>query len=350
MTATAVLATNGQLTTPYGKTAHGLIRGSSRYTIVGVVDVAAAGRDAGEALDGTHRNIPVHATLRDLLSILPEKPRYYILGYAVPGGAIPPEARAGIVEALEAGISVVSGMHRYLIDDSELCALATRHGAELIDVRKPRGEKHFWSGAVLNVKAPRIAVLGTDCAIGKRTTARLITELCNANGLRTEFIGTGQTGWMQGARFGFILDSTLNDFVGGEIEHAIVSAASETNPELIVLEGQSALRHPAGPCGAEFIVSGGARGVILQHAPAREFFSGFDKLGLRIPPIVEEIQLIRLLGAETLAITLNTAGLTPERLAVERARLGNETGLPVALPLEEGLDMLLPILRDYAAR
>ena len=96
-------------------------------------------------------------------------------------------------------------------------------------------------------------MLGTDCALGKRTTARFLLEACRAVGLSTELIYTGQTGWMQGAPFGFILDSVPNDFVSGELEHAIVSCWKERRPELILLEGQSALRNPSGPCGSEFL-------------------------------------------------------------------------------------------------
>ena len=74
--------------------------------------------------------------------------------------------------------------------------------------REARRELHFWSGDILEVEAPRIAVLGTDCALGKRTTARFLVEACRRAGLRTELIFTGQTGWMQGAPYGFILDSS----------------------------------------------------------------------------------------------------------------------------------------------
>ena len=96
-----------------------------------------------------------------------------------------------------------------------------------------------------------------------------------------------------------MLDALPNDFVTGELEHAILSCARELSPELILLEGQSALRNPSGPCGSELILSGAARGVILQHAPGRRFFEGHERR-VRIPPVEEEIELIRLLGARTL--------------------------------------------------
>ncbi len=348
---TAIVATNGQLSKLYGKTAHGLIRGSERFQVVGVIDPLDAGKDAGEVVDGKRRGIPVFGSLRDALDTLPQKPQFYVLGYAAPGGRLPPEYRAGIEEAIRAGLSVVSGMHQFLGDDPVLAGLARDHNVSLIDVRKNNGQAHFWSGEIFSISTPRIAVLGMDCAIGKRTTARLLTETCNDHGIRTEMITTGQTGWMQGVRFGFIFDSVLNDFVCGELEHAIVSTAREASPDLIVIEGQSSLRHPAGPCGSEFIISGGARAVILQHAPGRKFFEGYERLGCLIPPVAEEVQLIRLLGAQVLAMTLNGERLTREELLRERAVLREELDLPVILPLEEDeLRSLVPIVEAYIAQ
>ncbi|HYB52454.1 MAG TPA: DUF1611 domain-containing protein, partial [Thermoanaerobaculia bacterium] len=114
----------------------------------------------------------------------------------------------------------------------------------------------------------------------------------------------------------------------------------------IFLEGQSSLRNPSGPCGAEFIVSGGARSVILQHAPARVHFEGWEAEKLRIPPVAEEIELIGILGARVVALTLNSEGLGAEELRAARAKLERELSLPVVLPLEEGADRLVPVIRD----
>ncbi len=133
----------------------------------------------------------------------------------------------------------------------------------------------------------------------------------------------------------------------GELEHAILSCARELAPEVIFLEGQSALRNPSGPCGSELILSGAARGVILQHAPGRVFFEGHEEQGCRIPPVEEEIELVRLLGARTLALALNGESLTAEELREKRRDLERRLGIPAALPLEEGVDSLVPVVRDY---
>jgi uncharacterized NAD-dependent epimerase/dehydratase family protein len=348
---TAIVLCEGRYATINGKTAHGLVRGTERYRILAVVDAQTAGRDAGEVLDGTPRGIPILASIAQALERLSEKPDFAIVGIATSGGRMTPGLRASLREALENGLSVVNGLHEFAGDDPELAGLARKNGLTITDVRrvKPRGELHFWTGEILSLATPRVAVMGTDCALGKRTTTRMLVEACRRGGMRSEWISTGQTGWLQGAPFGILLDALPNDFVSGELEHAILSCARELSPDVIFLEGQSSLRNPSGPCGAELVVSGGARGVVLQHAPGRVFFEGFEKEGFRIPPVAEEIALIRLLGACTLGLALNGEGLTPETLRESRTALERELGIPVALPLEEGFAALVPALRAFLA-
>ena len=346
---TAIVLCNGYFRTINGKTTHGLVRGTDRYRILAIVDPPAAGRDAGEALDGIRRGIPVVASIDEALQLQTPKPDYAIVGIATAGGRFTPDLRASLREALENGLSVVNGLHEFVSDDPDLADLARAMSLTITDIRKvkPRNELHFWTGEIGRLATPRVAVLGTDCALGKRTTTRLLVEACRRDGLRAEWISTGQTGWLQGAPFGILLDALPNDFVGGELEHAILSCARELSPDVILLEGQSSLRNPSGPCGSELILSGGARGVVLQHAPGRVFFEGFEEKGYRIPPVAEEIELIRLLGARTLALTLNGVGLSREELQASRRELERELRIPVALPLEEGVGTLVPVILGF---
>ena len=271
-----------------------------------------------------------------------------VVGVATHGGALTPTIRALLLEAAALGLSLVNGLHEFAGDDPEIAAALARTGGRVVDVRraKPKKELHFWTGEIATIPAPRLAVLGMDCAIGKRTTARLLVEAANRAGVRAEMVYTGQTGWMQGARFGTILDSLPNDFVSGELEHAIVSCHRETRPDLIVVEGQSSLRNPSGPCGAELLLSAAARGVVLQHAPARRWFDGYEGR-FAIPTIESEIALIATYGARTLAVTLNGVGLSTADLAREQAALERKLGIPVIRPLEEGLERAIPALRRF---
>lgn len=344
----ALILANGYYHTPNGKTAHGLVRGSDRFDIRAVHDPDCAGRDAGELLDGRHRGIPVLGSIAAALELDPP-PRWAIVGIATHGGLFTPVVHGSLLEAIEAGLSIVNGLHEFAADDPALAAAAARRGVEIIDVRKPapRRDLHFWTGDVHSVRAPRLAVLGVDCAMGKRTTTRLLTQALSGAGVRAEMIYTGQTGWMQSGRFGFILDSVPNDYVAGELEHAIVRCDREAHPQVILLEGQSGLRNPSGPCGAEYLVSAAARGVILQLAPGRTFFEGYETLGLKLPTAREEIQLIQSYGARVLAVTLYGEGLSAEALSDAQQRLRDELGIPVVRPLEEGVEALVPVIRQY---
>lgn len=343
---TALILTNGILATSDAKTAHGLIRGTERFHIVGVIDPPAAGRDAGEFLDGKHRNIPVFESLETALKQL-QQVDSLIIGVATVGGVLPPDMLDIIRAAIQNGLSIVNGLHDYLSEKPELVALAQAHGVTLTDIRKPKLRKdlHFWSGKIYAVKCPIIAVMGTDCAVGKRTTARLIRQACEADGLKAEMIYTGQTGWMQGGRYGFIFDSTLNDFVSGEVEHAIHQCWTEARPDVILVEGQAALRNPSGPCGLEFLVSGNARHVVLVHAPKRRYYDNEPHWG-EIHSVESEIEIIRKFGSEVLALALNTEGSTDVEALDFQRYYADLLGIPVLLPLQEGVGGLLPGIKS----
>ncbi len=348
MTNTAIVLANGLYCTPNAKTAHGLVRGSSRFRVLAVVDPSATGQDAGTLLDGKHRGIPVVASIAQALAGARERPQYCIVGMATHGGRFTPELRELLLEAAHLGLAIVNGLHDYAADDPEIAEVARREGVTITDLRKPppKHELHFWTGEIYKLRTPRLAVLGMDCAIGKRTTTRLLVEALNEAGVKAEMIYTGQTGWMQGARYGLVFDSIVNDYVCGELEHALLACAREARPELMVIEGQSSLRNPSGPCGAEFLLAGGARGVILQHAPGREFFEGYEEQGLRIPPVEEEIALIAMYGARTLAVTLHEQGLSSAQLARTQQQLQARLGIPVVRPLTE-IGRLVPAVRQY---
>ncbi|MEY4811257.1 MAG: hypothetical protein RLZZ462_130 [Bacteroidota bacterium] len=342
----AIVLTDGLLMTSDAKTAHGLIRGSERFNIIGLVDGEAnAGKDAGVLLDGKHRGIPVFGTTEAAIKAL-EKVDYLIIGVATVGGILPKNMLSLIYDAVKKGISVVNGLHEYLNDKADLVAIAASTGAQLIDVRKPksRADLHFWDGAIFNVTVPIVAVIGMDCAMGKRTTARMLKQACISEGMKAEMIYTGQTGWLQGGQYGFIFDSTLNDFVSGELEHAIVSCWKEAQPDILFLEGQSALRNPSGPCGVELLISGNAKHVVLIFAPKRKYFDNEAHWG-EIPSVASEIELIQKLGSKVIAVAVNTEHCTDEEAYAYQKEYTASLGLPVLLPIQEGVAPVIPILK-----
>lgn len=344
----AVILTAGYLDASNGKTAHGLIRGTDRFNILAVIDGKHAGQDAGVVLDGQHRNIPIYASLGEFREHASESARYCVIGVATKGGVIPETLRTMLREALEHDLSIVNGLHDHVSDHPELVELAQRRGLEIIDVRKPKkfSDLHFWSGKIKTVNCPKIAVLGTDCALGKRTTARFLTQAMQKAGYRAEMIYTGQTGWMQGARYGFVFDSTLNDFISGEMEHAIVQCWEEVQPEIIFIEGQSSLRNPSGPAGSEWIVSADATAVVLQHHPVRKQYKDLEFYPAFIPSLQDEIDLIKRYGAPTVAVTLNTAKMAETESRALADRYSAELGIPVIRPIEDGVGRLVSLFRE----
>jgi uncharacterized NAD-dependent epimerase/dehydratase family protein len=191
-----------------------------------------------------------------------------------------------------------------------------------------------------------VAILGTDSAVGKRTTAWTLVDGLNEARYSAELVGTGQTAWLQGARYSIILDSLINDFLAGEIEHAVWRAWDEVGPDVIVIEGQGSLMNPAYPGGYEILAAGRPDIVILQHAPARREYDGFP--GYRLHSVRRQIQAIEFLsGKRVVAITLNHERLSDRGVEIAVERLHASTGLPVCDVLKHGIGPLIEVLVPY---
>tara|TARA_R110000868_G_scaffold37111_9_gene131503 strand:- start:36233 stop:37294 length:1062 start_codon:yes stop_codon:yes gene_type:complete len=336
---TAVILTNGLLATNSAKTAHGLLTFSRRFNIKGVIDRNSAGKDAGVALKRKPNGVPVVSDIQEFINQY-DKPEYAIIGMASKGGVLPKDFYPTIKEILSLGIHLVNGLHEPLSEIEEFKKVAYGHGDIIYDIRKskPFKDLHFWTGKVKDITSKKIAVLGTDCALGKRTTSKMLEDVLNEKGVKSEMIYTGQTGWMQGAGYGFLFDATANDFISGELEHALYECWKNNNPEVLIMEGQSGLRNPSGPCGSELIISGAADGIILQHSPVRKKFKGLEDYPADIPDILEEAKLIETLGSPVIGLCINTMDMTEEDLEPYRQKLSERTELPIVFPFFESLD------------
>jgi uncharacterized NAD-dependent epimerase/dehydratase family protein len=349
----AIVYCEGAFSTPNGKTAHGLVRFTERYRVLSVVDSRYAGRDAGEVIDGRKNGIPVLKDIAEAVKAADElgaPATHLVVGLAPDGGRLSPEARNDVKRAVELGLDVDCGLHDFLTEDPEITALSGEYGVTIRDVRKPprRSELHFFSGKIEEVTSLAIAILGTDSAVGKRTTAWILVHALRAAGRSAELVGTGQTAWMQGARYAILLDSLINDFVSGEIEHAVWAAWKERRPDVIVIEGQGSLMNPAYPGGFEILAAGRPDAVILQHAPARKDYDGFP--GYPIQPLPHQIQAIEIIsGKPVVAITVNHEGMTEGEIPAACRRIEAETGLPAFDVLFEGAGGLVNILEGRIA-
>ena len=347
----AIVYCEGTFNTLNGKTAHGLVRFTKRYRVLSVIDSRHAGQDAGDVLDGKVKNIPIVASLDQAVRMADSSNRpatHFVIGLAPDGGRLPTEARQDVSDAIAFGLNVDCGLHDFLSEDPELVNLAVKYRVEIRDIRKPPPIRalHFFSGQIEAVTALKIAVLGTDSAVGKRTTAWLIVNALHDMGLRTEMIGTGQTAWMQGAKYVIIMDSLINDFVAGEIEHAVWTAWKNEQPEVIVLEGQGSLMNPAYPGGFEILAAGRPDIIVLQHAPSRKEYDGFP--GYRIQPLAKQIEAIELLsGKPVVAVAINHENLPEEQIPLICDAIEQAVGLPAFDVLRDGPLGLVNLLKAY---
>ena len=352
MDGNALVLCEGAFETLNGKTAHGLVRFTKRYNILGVIDSTCAGKDAGEVLDGQPRGIPIYSNLAAALQANSRQVKYFVIGLAPEGGKLPPSYREMVAAAMAAGLNIDSGLHEFISDDPMFSALAQKHGVQIRDIRKPppKNELHFFSGKIKEVEAIRLAVLGTDSAIGKRTTAWKITQALNASGVKAEMIGTGQTAWMQGAKYGIRLDAIVNDYVSGEIEHAIWQCWQEEKPQVMLLEGQGSLMHPAYPGGFELIAAGRPHAIILQTAPKRTAYDGFPDFPMA--PLEKELKVIELLANRpVLALTLNHENMTDAEIETTQRQYETHFGIPCCDILKHGTQKVIDkIIENFLKR
>ncbi len=342
---TALVYCESQFGLMDGKTTAGLVRHSETYTIVGVIDSALAGKDAGEELDGIRNGIPIFASLEGALDDLLTIPNCYIYGKAPLEACIPHEERLLVLEAMQNGMNIVNGLHQFFSDDREFAAMATQCNVTIQDVRKPPSleDLHVFTGNIAAVNIPVIAVLGTDCACGKMTTAVELNEALKILGIKSMMIATGQTSLMQGFRYGAAIDALVSQFVIGEIENAVVQAFEQEQPDIILIEGQSALSHPAFMGSFGILKGSMPDGVILQHPPARAFRCDFPLLAM--PNVETEIQLIEAMAqTKVLAIALSHEDMTNLQVEATIEDYEQRLQLPTTDVLNDGCQKLVDAL------
>ena len=327
---TAVVYCEGNFGQIDGKTANGLVRHSQAYRVLSVIDSRLEGRDSGQVLDDERNGIPMVEDLEAAVTREVHIPDTLIYGMAPSTGKMSHADREVVLDAIALGMNIVCGLHEYLGDDPEISSAADATNVTIRDIRKPRPSKdmRLFDGSVSDVKAIRVAVLGTDCAIGKRTTATVLAKALNERGINTVLVGTGQTGLMQGAKYGIAMDAVPPQFCCGELERVIVAASHGDEPDVILIEGQGALSHPAF-CTSAFILRGSQpQAVILQHAPKRAHRCDFPTMPMPEPK--SEIALIEAFAdTRVIGITINHEAMTGAEVGHAIDSLSRDLGVPV---------------------
>jgi uncharacterized NAD-dependent epimerase/dehydratase family protein len=343
--ATAIVYCEANFGAIDGKTANGLIRRSEKYEILSVIDSEKAGLDTGMVLDNKPNAIPICRDLADSLAQAGSVPDFFIFGMAPSSGMLSKHERSLVLEAMSHGMNIVNGLHEFLNDDPVFEAACAASKVEILDVRKPRDKKdlHMFSGRIAEVTCPRIAVLGTDCAIGKRTTATILTRALNDFGIKAVMVGTGQTGLIQGARYGVALDAVPSQFCAGELEATIVEAFEIENPDVIIVEGQGALSHPAFSS-SSFILRGSCpNGVVLQHAPRRTNRCDFEQM--EMPKPATEINLIQTFAdTRVIGLTINHEDMSDSEVSAAITQYEHELGIPTTDALTRSPERLVEMV------
>ena len=261
--------------------------------------------------------------------------RALVIGVANQGGLIGDAWVAALVEALEAGLDLVSGMHSRLETIPALADAARRTGRRLINVRTPPAGIPIGTGRKRSGK--RLLTVGTDCALGKKYTALALHRAFVDRGIDADFRATGQTGIMIAGR-GIPMDAVVSDFEAGAAEMLSPDAAPD---HWDLIEGQGSLFNPAYAAVSLGLLHGSQPDVFLVcHDPTRTMVLGLE--GYALPTIEEVIDLTIRLGRRTnpaircAGISLNTSKLSPDEAEALMASEAGRLGLPVADPIRGG--------------
>jgi uncharacterized NAD-dependent epimerase/dehydratase family protein len=322
-----VILTEGQTAPVRAKTAACVIRYCPNE-VVALLDSTQAGKSSAELLGVG--DVPIIARLADA-----DDGGTLLIGIANPGGRIPDSWREVILQAIERGMDVVSGMHTFLADDPELAAAAAEHGACIHDIRNHRLQRIARSEG-LREQCLRIHTVGHDCSVGKMVASVELTRALQSAGHDAKFAATGQTGIIVEGD-GYPIDCMVADFVSGAAEQLVLD---HQHHDILVIEGQGSLVHPS-YSGVTLGLLHGCQphGMILCYEVGRTHALGLPHVTL--PPITEIRRLYEIAAAArrpcpVIGIAVNSRLLTEDEAASERERLQQRLGLPVCDVLRDG--------------
>lgn len=282
--APAVVLAEGEFGRTGGKTASGVVVHGDRFDAAAVVDSTQAGETAATVLGHPDAgDVPVVASMSEALERAPDA-EALVIGVAPAGGDLPDAWVADIREAMAAGCDVVSGLHTFLSERAEWREYAEECGVRIFDVRKPPAEDDLRvaDGHVDDRDADVVLTMGTDCAVGKRSTTAELYRAAREAGLDAGWVATGQTGIMTGADRGVVVDRVPADFTAGVVEEMVADVAADR--EIVFVEGQAALGHRA-YSGVTLSILHGCwpDAVVLAHDPDRDRRTHFEQFPVGSP-------------------------------------------------------------------
>ena len=316
---------DGFLASRNAKTAHGVLR-YSKDPIAAIVDRDHAGKSLTEVLPSLERDAPIVASVAEGLR---HSPTSLLLGVATPGGWLPEHWVEWVGEAIDAGLEIANGLHRFLRDDPALVERARISGARLWDVRDPPTDIPLYSGLPLEAPQRIVHTVGSDCAVGKMTASLELVRAAEAVGRRAEFVATGQTGILIAGK-GIAVDRVISDFTAGAAERLVADA--DPQAEYLVVEGQGSLWHPAYSGVTLGLLHGTTPHVmVLCHKAGHTAIE--EPPYTKLPPLTDMIRIYEetaatLRPAKVACISVNCGGLSDEERRRALAQIEDETGLP----------------------
>jgi uncharacterized NAD-dependent epimerase/dehydratase family protein len=323
-----------------GKTGLALLR-FSEAPIVAVIDRDCAGESLVE-LTGIPRPVPIVASVEAALAYQPD---VLAIGIAPTGGALPPEWRSELNQALAAGLSIANGLHTQLAADPEFAPLLQSAPNQWIwDMRQEPPDLVVGTGQARKLPCLRVLTVGTDMAIGKMSTGLALHRASVERGLRSKFLATGQAGLMI-AGDGVALDAVRVDFASGAVEQLVNRFGHDY--EILHIEGQGSLLNPSSTATLPLLRGSQPTHLVLVHRAGQTHISRIPDVP--IPPLGEVVKLYEAVAVAggafaptpVAAIALNTHHLDPLRAQQEIEAIERETGLPCTDPIRFGAAKLL---------
>jgi uncharacterized NAD-dependent epimerase/dehydratase family protein len=323
-----VILTDGHTNPITAKTASCVVRYKPKE-VVALLDTTQPGRTSQELL-GVGGAIPVVAKLADA----PDA-NTLMIGIAPSGGKLPEAWRKILLEAVDRGMSIVSGLHDFISNDPEIAAAAARRKVEIYDVRK-NNERDVANRRGLREDCLRIHTVGQDCSVGKMLASVEITLGLKARGYDAKFIATGQTGIMIEGD-GCPVDCVVSDFVNGAVEKLILA---NQHHDILVVEGQGSISHPRYSAVTAGLLHGCVpHGMIMVYEAGRQNVYGMDYVKLTpLARLVESYEMLASLAmpSRVIGVAVNSRLLSPDDAEKERERVRRELGVPVCDVIRHG--------------
>ncbi len=330
----------GLFETSNAKTGHGVVRYAARE-VVAVVDSHQRGRTAEQVVPYCGRPVPIVGSVREAAEA---GANVLLIGVAPFGGALAPQWRTALAEAMSLGMAIEAGLHTVLTEDAELVALADRNGVELRDLRTsppglsvPTGPRERPSG--LRV----VHSVGSDCAIGKMSVTLELDRAARDRGLHSAFVATGQTG-IAITGWGIAVDHVISDFLAGAAERLVLEGA-DRGSDLLFVEGQGSLHHPAYSGVTLGLLHGSAPDVlVLAHRAGATHNTDYPAVRLLpLPDLVAAYEAVvaPVKPAPVVAVAVNTSHLDERAARQAVADAEAATGLAADDVVRFGPDRLL---------